>query len=43
MLAGLGAELKERETPFEPEAGAYAHGHHHSEHSAGGAHIHEME
>ena len=28
MLHGLGAEVTELSAPFEPESGAYAHGHH---------------
>lgn len=42
MLEGLGAESRKRDLPFEPEAGAYAHGHHHPEHGATKARIHEM-
>jgi len=40
MLKGLGAKISTIEAPFEPEAGAYAGGHHHEEH-AHGAKIHE--
>jgi urease accessory protein len=41
MLRGLGARVTEMEAPFEPEAGAYANGHHH--HGAGPVgHIHEF-
>ena len=29
MLEGLGAQVTSEQTPFEPEAGAYAAGHHH--------------
>lgn len=29
MLRGLGLEVRELQGPFEPEAGAYAHGHQH--------------
>jgi urease accessory protein len=29
MLSGLGVELREVSAPFEPEAGAYSHGHQH--------------
>ncbi|MEX0853152.1 MAG: urease accessory protein UreE [Bauldia sp.] len=29
MVAGLGATVTPVEAPFDPEAGAYAHGHHH--------------
>ena len=29
MLRGLGVELREIRAPFEPEAGAYSHGHQH--------------
>ncbi len=42
MLEGLGAQLSHIEAPFEPEAGAYAHGHHHSERGATEARIHVM-
>lgn len=42
MLEGLGAQLSHIEAPFEPEAGAYAHGHHHSERGATEARIHMM-
>ena len=42
MLRGLGARVTPMEAPFEPEAGAYASGHHHHEHGHGG-HIHEYE
>lgn len=41
MLLGLGAELRPVDAAFEPEAGAYAHGHAHSGESAGAARIHE--
>jgi urease accessory protein len=43
MARGLGAEVVARRAPFEPEAGAYAAGHHH--HSGEAKHagiIHEM-
>ena len=40
MLKGLGAKVSHVEAAFEPEAGAYAGGHHHEEH-AHGAKIHE--
>jgi urease accessory protein len=42
MLEGLGATLQRIEAPFEPEAGAYAHGHHHAERGATEARIHVM-
>ncbi|MEN3111565.1 urease accessory protein UreE [Uliginosibacterium paludis] len=42
MLEGLGARLTRLDAPFEPEAGAYAHGHHHSERGATEARIHVM-
>lgn len=42
MLEGLGARLVHIEAPFEPEAGAYAHGHHHAERGATEARIHVM-
>lgn len=41
MLAGLGADLRRLEAPFEPEAGAYAHGHQHPGDAPLGAKIHE--
>lgn len=41
MLTGLGAEVSALTAPFEPEAGAYAHGHQHPGDS-GGARIHMM-
>ena len=41
MLTGLGAVVSALEAPFEPEAGAYAHGHQHPGDSAG-ARIHMM-
>ena len=31
MLEGLGATVTDIEAPFDPEGGAYAHGHHHHE------------
>lgn len=43
MLRGLGAQVREMAAPFEPEAGAYAGGHHH--HSGDAKHngiIHDM-
>jgi urease accessory protein len=40
MLRGLGARVSHLEAPFEPEAGAYANGHHHRD-SGHGGHIHE--
>ena len=42
MLSGLGCEIAALSAPFEPEAGAYAHGHHHSERGATEAKIHMM-
>ncbi len=42
MLEGLGVQLTKLDAPFEPEAGAYAHGHHHSERGATEARIHVM-
>lgn len=41
MLSGLGAEVASLTAPFEPEAGAYAHGHHHAERGATEAKIHQ--
>lgn len=41
MLVGLGAEVSSLSAPFEPEAGAYAHGHHHAERGATEAKIHQ--
>lgn len=41
MLVGLGAEVASLTAPFEPEAGAYAHGHHHAERGATEAKIHQ--
>ena len=41
MLIGLGAEVHSLSAPFEPEAGAYAHGHHHAERGATEARIHQ--
>lgn len=41
MLTGLGAEVASLTAPFEPEAGAYAHGHHHAERGATEAKIHQ--
>lgn len=41
MLTGLGAEVASLSAPFEPEAGAYAHGHHHAERGATEAKIHQ--
>ena len=40
MVLGLGAELRPVDAPFEPEAGAYSHGHQHPG-DAGAARIHE--
>lgn len=42
MLEGLGAKLTHLDAPFEPEAGAYAHGHHDAERGATEARIHVM-
>lgn len=42
MLEGLGVQLVKLDAPFEPEAGAYAPGHHHSERGATEARIHVM-
>ena len=42
MLSGLGARLVPVDAPFEPEAGAYAPGHHHAERGATEARIHVM-
>jgi urease accessory protein len=42
MLRGLKAEVVSLLAPFEPEAGAYAPGHHHSERGATEAKIHVM-
>jgi urease accessory protein len=42
MLEGLGAAVRSLTAPFEPEAGAYAHGHHHVERGATEARIHVM-
>lgn len=41
MLLGLGATVRRVVAPFEPEAGAYAHGHRHSEEAGGSGRIHE--
>ncbi len=41
MLMGLGADVHSLSAPFEPEAGAYAHGHHHAERGATEARIHQ--
>lgn len=41
MLGGLGAEVTPLRAPFEPEAGAYAHGHQHPG-DGSGARIHMM-
>lgn len=42
MLVGLGAEVLPLRAPFEPEAGAYAHGHQHPG-DGSGARIHMMD
>ena len=41
MLMGLGLELVPVDAPFEPESGAYAHGHQHPGEGASCARIHE--
>ena len=41
MLLGLGATVCRVVAPFEPEAGAYAHGHRHSEEGGRPGRIHE--
>ena len=38
MLRGFGADLKKVQAPFQPEGGAYGHGHHHKHHDG---HHHE--
>ena len=43
MLRGLNAEVRTLSAPFEPEAGAYAPGHHHAERGATEAKIHVMD
>ena len=43
MLRGLQAEVRALDAPFEPEAGAYAPGHHHAERGATEARIHVMD
>lgn len=42
MLTGLGAEVLAVRAPFEPEAGAYAHGHQHPGEGSSAARIHMM-
>jgi|GEM_PF-2000394 len=43
MLVGLGAVVSRVEAPFEPEVGAYAHGHDHAgKHDHGSAKIHRF-
>ncbi|NMG35100.1 urease accessory protein UreE [Azoarcus sp. TTM-91] len=42
MLTGLGADVEALRAPFEPEAGAYAHGHQHPG-DGSGARIHMMD
>lgn len=42
MLRGLGARVEAIAAPFEPEAGAYAGGHHHSGEAKHGGIIHDM-
>ena len=39
MLRGFGADLKKIQAAFQPEGGAYGHGHHHKHHH--GEHSHE--
>ena len=39
MLRGLGADLQKIQSAFQPEGGAYGHGHHHKHH--GSQHLHE--
>jgi urease accessory protein len=41
MVKKLGAQVKEVEAPFEPEAGAYAGGHHQHDETGHGGKIHE--
>lgn len=41
MLCGLGAEVTEEQSPFEPESGAYGGGHHHHGEGHGGL-IHQF-
>lgn len=41
MLAGMGFELRAVDAAFEPEGGAYAHGHQHPGEGSKGAKIHE--
>ena len=38
MFRGFGADLKKVQAPFQPEGGAYGHGHHHKHHDG---HHHE--
>src|SRR5262245_5319094 len=42
MLKKLGAKVSHIEAPFEPEAGAYAGGHHHHDEMGHGGKIHEF-
>jgi urease accessory protein len=42
MLRGLGASVESLRAPFEPEAGAYAGGHHHSADAKHSGIIHDM-
>ena len=39
MLRALGADLQKIQSAFQPEGGAYGHGHHHKHH--GSQHLHE--
>ena len=41
MLLGLGANVEEREAPFEPESGAYGGGHGHHDEAEHGGKIHQ--
>jgi urease accessory protein len=34
MLRGLGADLQKVQSAFQPEGGAYGHGHHHRDHDS---------
>ncbi len=43
MLVGLGARVCSLQAPFEPEAGAYAQGHHHGGRGATEVRIHAMD
>lgn len=41
MLRGLGADLHDVRSAFQPEGGAYGHGHHHKQHGSEHHHDHE--